>query len=326
MAGFKTHVTVSSLLGCGYAGVGYLHHMPPATAVLAGALCGFSGMLPDLDSDYGVPLRETMAFTAATVPLLLVHRFASLGLDHDQMVLLGVSLYLFIRFGVTNAIRKYTVHRGMFHSIPAGLTFAGVAFLLAGGDNVDIRYFKAGGVFIGFMSHLLLDEIYSVEWKGGRYRFKKSFGTALKFWGDNPWSNFTCYAKLTIVALMILGEPSVMQKIQQHNPEFARQYNEVYGHLEGIGALTDQATDAARNLTDSFHQQEPPPQQPPRSFAPRVYQAEAQSPSPPAYDYQPPPNFSQPQNNTQPDPFSAPPGRMGEATIGRDADPAARPY
>lgn len=328
MAGFKTHVTVSSLLGCGYAGAGYLHGMPPATAILGGALCGFSGMLPDLDSDYGVPLRETMAFTAATIPMLLIHRFASLGLDHDQMVLLGVSIYLFIRFGVTNMIRKYTVHRGMFHSIPAGLTFAGVAFLLAGGDNVDVRYFKAGGVLAGFMSHLLLDEIYSIEWKSGRYRLKKSFGTAMKFWGDDAWANLSCYAKLAVVAVMILGEPSVMQTIQQHNPEFARQYNELYGRFGGIGSLTNQATDAAREWADSFGQQEPPqspPQQPPRSFAPRVFQSEAETP-PSDYSYQPTQNVSPPPDANPPDPFHSPPAETGEATIRRDYDPAARPY
>ena len=101
------------------------HGLPLDTAILGGAICGFSGMLPDLDSDYGTPLRETMSFTAAILPMLLIHRFQSLGLRPDEMALLGVSVYLFMRFGITNMIRKYTVHRGMFHSIPAGLTFAG---------------------------------------------------------------------------------------------------------------------------------------------------------------------------------------------------------
>ena len=94
--------------------------VPLDTAIVAGAMCGFSGMLPDLDSDYGVPLRETMAFTAAIVPMLLVGRFQSLASQPRRD---GRSppcrLYLFVRFGVTNMIRKYTVHRGMFHSIPA---------------------------------------------------------------------------------------------------------------------------------------------------------------------------------------------------------------
>jgi hypothetical protein len=228
MAGFRMHVTTSALLGCGYAGVGHAAYgVPLDTAVVAGAMCGFSGMLPDLDSDYGVPLRETMAFTAAIVPMLLVGRFQSLDLTHDAMVLIAVSLYLFVRFGITNIIRKYTVHRGMFHSIPAGLIFAGLAFLLTGAAPLEIRCYKAGGVLAGFMSHLVLDEIYAVDWKGGRWRFKKSFGTALKFWGEDGFANFSTYAKLVIVAMMILGEPSVLERIETQHPGFAQQYQQI---------------------------------------------------------------------------------------------------
>ena len=82
MAGFRMHVTTSAVLGCGYAGVGHaVYGVPLDTSLVAGAMCGFSGMLPDLDSDYGVPLRETMAFTAAIVPMLLVGHFQSLRVD-----------------------------------------------------------------------------------------------------------------------------------------------------------------------------------------------------------------------------------------------------
>ena len=75
---------------------------------------------------------------------------------------------------------------------------------MSGAAPLEIRCYKAGGVLAGFMSHLLLDEIYAVEWKGGRWRFKKSFGTALKIWGDDAWANFSTYAILIIVAMMIL--------------------------------------------------------------------------------------------------------------------------
>ena len=236
MAGFKTHVTVSSLLGCGYAGAGLVYGgLPPDTAILGGALCGFSGMLPDLDSDYGVPLRETMCFAAATVPLLLLHRFQSLGLRHDEMALLGIGVYLFMRFGLTKMIRKYTVHRGMFHSIPAGLIFAGLAFLICGDSSeLNVRYYKAGGVFAGFLSHLILDEIYSVEWKSGAWHLKKSAGTAFKLWGKDGWANFSTYAKLILVGGMILGEPSVMKQIESHNPALAQQYQELQNKYRGV--------------------------------------------------------------------------------------------
>lgn len=263
MAGFRMHVTTSTVLGCGYAGAGYaLYDMPPETALVAGALCGFSGMLPDLDSDYGVPLRETMAFTAAVAPMLLVGRFQTLALSHDAMVLVAISMYLFVRFGITKMIRKYTVHRGMFHSIPAGLVFAGIAFLICGTSPIDIRCYKAGGVLAGFMSHLLLDEIYSIEFKSGRWRIKRSFGTAMKVWGDDRWANFSTYAKLVIVGMMILGEPTVLERLESRHPSFAGQYQQFQDNFGTISSLpgAQQVLDAARTATGNYV---PPSQQPP---------------------------------------------------------------
>jgi hypothetical protein len=227
-------------------------------------MCGFSGMLPDIDSDYGVPLRETMAFTAAIIPMLLVGHFQTLSLSHDAMALAAVSLYLFVRFGVTNIIRKYTVHRGMFHSIPACLIFAGLTFLVcATAPTFEIRCYKAGGVVAGFMSHLVLDEIYAIEWKGGRWRFKKSFGTAIKLWGDDGWSNFTTYAKLAIVAMLILGEPTVIQHLETRHPQFANQVDRLRNRINDINSTpaAQNAIDAARNaftpLTNSNQQPRP---------------------------------------------------------------------
>jgi hypothetical protein len=242
MAGVRMHVTTSTVLGCGYAGFGHFAYgLPEETAIVGGALCGFAGMLPDLDSDYGVPLRETMAFTAAIVPMLLVNRFQSLLLSYDAMVLVAVSVYLLVRFGATNMVRKYTVHRGMFHSVPTGLIFAGIAFLVCGAHDFPVRCFKAGGVFGGFMSHLILDEIYAVEWQGGRWRFKKSFGTALKFIGDDAWANFSTYAKLVVVMALILGEPTVMQRLEARNPEFADTYKQWQQRLQGSGTIATRA-------------------------------------------------------------------------------------
>jgi len=248
MAGFRMHVTTSAVLGCGYAGVGHFAYgMPPETAIVAGAMCGFSGMLPDIDSDYGVPLRETMAFTAAILPMLLVGHFQTLSLSHDSMALAAVTVYLFVRFGVANIIRKFTVHRGMFHSIPTCLIFAGLAFLVcATAPTFQIRCFKAGGVVVGFMSHLVLDEIYAVEFKGGAWRFKKSFGTAIKFWGDDGWSNFSTYAKLAIVVMFILGEPTVIQQLETTHPGFAQR-------VEGLRNRFDEfnPAPAAQNAVDA---------------------------------------------------------------------------
>jgi membrane-bound metal-dependent hydrolase YbcI (DUF457 family) len=218
MAGFKTHITTSCVLGGGYAALGAYYGLPIEAALVAGGLCGIGGMLPDIDSDTGVPVRETMGFAAAVTPMLLVDRFQHLGLNYEQMVLAAGVSYLFVRFGFARLLKNYTVHRGMFHSIPALLIFTGVAFLLCGYGNLHLRYFKAAGVFLGVLSHLMLDEIYSVQWIGGRWRFKKSFGTALKLWGDSAWGNFSTYSKLAIVAVLILSEPSIMERYGKLSP------------------------------------------------------------------------------------------------------------
>jgi hypothetical protein len=251
MAGFRMHITTSAVFGVGYAGAGHIiYDVPLDTSLVAGAMCGFSGMLPDIDSDFGVPLRETMAFTAAIAPMLLVGHFQQLHLTHDAMVLAAISMYLFVRFGITNMIRKYTVHRGMFHSIPACLIFTGMAFLVCGTANLDDRFYKAGGVAAGFMSHLLLDEVYSIEWKGGRWRLKKSFGTAVKLWGDDAWANFSTYAKLAIVAMMILAEPSVFERLEERHPQFAHDYQQIrerfHNSIAPLPSHAHNAFDAAR--------------------------------------------------------------------------------
>lgn len=218
MADFKTHITTSCVLGGGYAALGAYYGLRIEAALVAGGLCGIGGMLPDIDSDSGVPVRETMGFAAAVTPMLLVDRFQHLGLNYEQMVLAAGASYLFVRFGFARLLKNYTVHRGMFHSIPALLIFTGVAFLLCGYGNLHLRYFKAAGVFIGVFSHLMLDEIFAVEWTGGRWRFKKSFGTALKLWGDSAWGNFSTYSKLAVVAVLILSEPSIMERYGKLSP------------------------------------------------------------------------------------------------------------
>ena len=220
MANFKTHITTSTVLGVGYgaAGVWLLREpsgeVPIATCLLGAGLCSISGILPDLDSDSSIPLRETVAFSAAVVPMLMIHRFAHLGLDHEQMVLVGVALYLAIRFGFFALLRRYTVHRGMFHSIPAALIAAELGFLLCSCETMAPRYYKAGAVLFGYMIHLTLDELYAIEWRRGRWRLKKSFGTALKFWGTSSFANASTYAKLAVLALIAFQDPVWMERIE----------------------------------------------------------------------------------------------------------------
>ena len=129
MAGFKTHITTSTILGIGYgAGAYALYHFPISTCVLAGGCCSVSGMLPDIDSDSGRPLRESMSFGAAVVPMMMVDRFKAMGMNLESIILAGGAIYLLIRFGLAAILKHFTVHRGMFHSLPACAIFGADRF------------------------------------------------------------------------------------------------------------------------------------------------------------------------------------------------------
>jgi len=225
MANFKTHITTSSLLGIGYGGIAYgFFELPLPTCILAGGLCGVSGMLPDVDSDSGVPLRESIAFAAAVVPMMLIGRFEQLGMSSESIILAGALVYLFIRFVLSALLKKYTVHRGMFHSIPAAIIFGEAAFLLASGPDLSIRLYKAGAVVLGYVSHLLLDELYSLEWYHGRLRLKRSFGSAFKVFGRSWLGNGSTYLKLGLLTFLVVNEPMWMQDhLEQQRHQRAEQ-------------------------------------------------------------------------------------------------------
>jgi membrane-bound metal-dependent hydrolase YbcI (DUF457 family) len=222
MAGFKTHITFSSILGAGYGTAAYfLYDVPIPSCILAGGLCGVSGMLPDLDSGPGTPLHESMAFAAAVVPVMLIHHLQRMGLSNEMIILICAGLYLLIRFGGAALLKLFTEHRGMFHSLPAAAIFGEVAFLLASGDN-KLRLYKAGAVVLGYMSHLFLDEVYSFEWSHGRVHLKNSFGTALKIFGHGWWANISAYAKLAVLSSLIFYQPNWMQwRFQQNTDQTA---------------------------------------------------------------------------------------------------------
>jgi membrane-bound metal-dependent hydrolase YbcI (DUF457 family) len=208
MAGFQTHLTVSTVTGVAY-GVGAytVFNVPPSACILAGGLCSVSGMLPDIDSGPGRPLRESLAFAAAVISTMLADRFRMFHLSADTIVLACAATYLLVRFGLSKLLQLYTVHRGMFHSLPAAIIFGELAFLLSAGE-VSLRWYKAGAVVLGYLSHLVLDELYSVGVKRGRMTLKKSFGSALKVFGRGWMPNLSAYTKLAILTCLVVYEPA----------------------------------------------------------------------------------------------------------------------
>ena len=114
MADFKTHITASTAAGIAYGYWGVAQQgMSLESGLLAGGLCSVCGMLPDLDSDSGVPLRETSMFAAAVVPMLMLDRFRDYELSHEAMALAAMLIYFAIRFILVEVVQ--TIHRTSGH-------------------------------------------------------------------------------------------------------------------------------------------------------------------------------------------------------------------
>lgn len=218
MADFRTHMSVSTLIGIGYGYAGFRAGLPWESCAIGAGLCSVSGMLPDLDSDSGIPLREATTFASAVVPMLMVERLQRMGFGSETMTLVAIAIYLFIRFVLAEIFRRYTVHRGMWHSIPAAAIVGMLAFLVCASEDISVRFFKTAAVVIGFLSHLILDEIWSVEFRGARYQFKSSFGTALKLWGKDRWANVATYAKLLLLTVLVYSDEGLMQRYGYNQP------------------------------------------------------------------------------------------------------------
>lgn len=194
MAGFRTHITVSSVLGIAYGGAAVQPlGFSTEAAVLAAGITAVGGMLPDLDSDSGTPIREMFGLAAVLVPLMFVWRLHSAGVSKEGILATLLFGYVIIRYGVANVFKRLTVHRGMYHSIPAMLIAGLCVYLAYDSKDRNIRLLFGCGVMLGFLSHLVLDEIYSVDWRGMKPKLKSSAGTAFKFGSSSIFATATCY-------------------------------------------------------------------------------------------------------------------------------------
>ena len=90
-------------------------------------------------------------------------------------------------------------------------------YLVCFSPETSIRMFKAWAVFLGFILHLALDELYSVDLMGRR--LKKSWGTAMKFFGKDSVSNIVTYGKVALLAFMIYNDAYVMECCRYNGPD-----------------------------------------------------------------------------------------------------------
>jgi len=203
MASYRGHLATSTVLGAAYGGAAaWWGNLDWGPAFLGAGVTALGGLLPDLDSDSGVPVRELFSLLAAAAPFLLVGRLTGVGFSLEQILVLLAGVYLFIRYGLSAYFKRMTIHRGMFHSLP-GMAIAGLTVYLAYDSAEWMRCYLAAGVMIGFLSHLVLDELCSVDFSGAKLRLNRFAGSALKFF--SPSWKATAFAYGLLVALSYLA-------------------------------------------------------------------------------------------------------------------------
>ncbi|MBX2804008.1 MAG: metal-dependent hydrolase [Myxococcales bacterium] len=213
MANFSTHMVGAAATGVVAAALLSSAHLLTVQSVPAAVgMVALGGIFPDVDSDNSdsIKLVFNLLGVSLAVPVL-VALIPTWGLLLS-LVAMGV-VFAFVRYGIVVPFRRFTVHRGLFHSVPMGAGLTGVVALVchsAMGLDMEQAWVFAAMFLVGFMTHLVLDEMYSVDLANNR--IKRSFGSALKlFEGDEVPYYVALYAAM---ALSLYVAPSPEDFVQ----------------------------------------------------------------------------------------------------------------
>jgi len=208
MASFQTHLHLAAITSLGATALCLQSdHIGQMQGILLFGIGTLAGILPDIDSDHSVPTRlvfKVFGFAVAISVLIALQGKV------DMMVLLGLSLAggLLVRYAAYAIFAALTEHRGLFHSLPAamllGLTTIGLG-LHVFGWSLYFSWLAAAFASGGYVLHLLLDELYSVDFMGSR--LKQSFGTALTVFSRSSWLAYIMLYAATGVGIKVLPMP-----------------------------------------------------------------------------------------------------------------------
>ncbi len=204
MADFKTHLIGAAAVSGLAATIVVMSGPFPHQAVIGYFILGvIGGLLPDIDSPTSIPIRIAFATLSVVAGFLVAFTF---GKHYSllELMMLWAGCFLLIRYGLLNLFTRLTTHRGLIHSIPAGIGFglATTALVFHGFHSSALDAWLCGlFITLGFIVHLLLDEWYSVNLYGKKL-LKKSFGTAFCLGSlKQPLGTVALY--LTVIGLLL---------------------------------------------------------------------------------------------------------------------------
>ena len=203
MANFRTHLAVASLVGgcCAIAGY-HASALSLSDAISVAGLMALGGIMPDIDADRSHTVK--LVFTVLAVGAVIMTVISALPhVTTPGLILLAILAFLGTRYVASAFFRKLTVHRGIWHSLLAGIT-TGVVITAASvhlfGSSAGLGWLQGSAMLAGYIIHLMLDELWSIDAAG--LRLKKSFGTALK-----PFDIHAPQTALPMVATIVICHP-----------------------------------------------------------------------------------------------------------------------
>jgi hypothetical protein len=209
MANFTTHIAVGTVVAGSLATLTLAANVIATENLIPITLAGVLGsVLPDIDLKDSRPSRALFAglaiFFSFTVLFSVADRYSI-----AELWILWIGTLVAVRYGVRNAFHKLAHHRGIWHSILAALFCAvatAVVFANVFDRHAGVAWLAGGFMFIGYLVHLTLDEIYSVDVMDTR--IKASFGTAMKLFDRRyPYASAGMAAALAL-ALWLAPSPT----------------------------------------------------------------------------------------------------------------------
>jgi membrane-bound metal-dependent hydrolase YbcI (DUF457 family) len=205
MALFREHVTVGALISMVVVVLAYFYALvtDPLLLIFLFVASIVGSFLPDVDSDSGIPFQLVFGLaTLAVTGIALLYALAMKPDDIRYLVGVPVAVLLGFWFVVGGLIKKFTKHRGIYHSLPALLIASIGAYLLAQRYGLDetIALVFGAAVGAGFASHLILDELHAgITLDGIPFNPNKAFGSALKLFAKSTGVNIATYTLLGLL-------------------------------------------------------------------------------------------------------------------------------
>ena len=210
MANFTTHIAVGTIAAGALATLTLAANVVDPENLVAVTMAGVLGsVLPDIDLKDSRPSRAMFAGLAVFFSFAVLFSFA-MRYSIAELWVLWLGTLVLVRYGLHKVFHRLAVHRGIWHSLLAGLFSAAataVVFYYALDKHEGVAWLAAGFMFIGFIVHLTLDEIYSVDVMDTR--IKSSFGTALKLYDRRHPKASVGMAVAAALAIWLAPSPRV---------------------------------------------------------------------------------------------------------------------